>query len=258
MLRSMLSAVAAVVVLTAGGCAAYHTPGQMADFSKIGLSEQDVKAMTDYSVREVLAKRPMVVFPTAIAVVRVQSGDYHYQRWNGEELDTYGSGAFSVVTVRDVETDEDFQKLARLPQDLGVAPLKKILLPAEMKSDLELRTAAAKLHAGLLLYYTFDTRFYTDEKVAPLSVITLGIAPNHQAHVTTTASAVLMDVNNGYVYGVYEGTSSQHQLANAWTSAEAMEEAKKRAEREAFEKLVGEFTNGWGNVVAEYKVIKKE
>ena len=234
------------------GCnSMYQTPGKAADFSKIGLTEQDVKAMTDFSVRDALAKKPMLVFPTAIAVVRVQAENYQYRRANGEDVTTYGHGAYSVITTRDVEKDADFERIAKLPQVLGVAPLKRLLLSSNLNSDLELRTAAAKLHAGLLLYYTFDTTFHTDEHGAPLSVFTLGIAPNHEAHVTSTASAVLMDVNNGYVYGVYEATSKKQQIANAWTSGEAMDQIREKAEREAFENLIHDFTTGWTSVVVE-------
>lgn len=248
--KLLVAAVLSFAALTGCNSVAYTTPGGRADFAKLGLSESEAKAMTDPSIRETLSKRPMVTFPTAVAVVRVQGADYGNGYHN--RTPAYGRGAFSVVTVRDVEKEEDFTKIAQLPKLQGVAPLKQILLSRDLQSDLDLRNAAAKLHAGMLLYYTFDTQFYTDEKVAPLSLITLGIFPNRQAHVTTTASAVLMDVNNGYIYGVYESTSKQQQLANAWTSQEAVDDVRRKAEREAFAGLVDQFSKGWVNVVVEY------
>jgi hypothetical protein len=59
----------------------------------------------------------------------------------------------------------------------------------------------------VLLVYTLDTTFVVEDKAAPLSVVSLGLFPNHLARVVCTASAVLMDTRNGYVYGVAEGTA---------------------------------------------------
>jgi hypothetical protein len=245
----MVAVLSLAVAATLGGCSqSKYATVSRADFSKIGLSESDVRAMSDRSVREALDKKPMVVFPTAVAVVRVQGTDAGY---GSESMNTYGNGSYTVVTVREVESEADFEKLKKLPKMIDIVPIKRILLPSSMQSDVELRTAAAKLHAGMLLYYTFDTKFYTDESGPPLTVLTLGILPNQTANVTTTASAVLMDVNNGYVYGVYEATSKRHQLANGWTQREAMDQICRQAEKEAFVKLVDDVAEGWSGVLAE-------
>jgi hypothetical protein len=241
------------LVLLLGGCAkSYTTPGGAADFSRLGLTADAKAAMTDKSVQAILEKRPLVTFPARIAVARVQAGDYTSYYYHHNYVSSASTGAYSVITVRDIEKDEDFAALEGLPEVSGVAPLKRILLDQTMNSDLELRNAAAKLHANLLLYYTFDTSFYTDTFLHPLSLISLGLAPNKDAHVTTTASAVLMDVNNGYIYAVVEATKSTEQLANAWSSDQAMDEARRRAERRAFEDLLSQFKSEWKNVVSTY------
>ena len=72
------------------------------------------------------------------------------------------------------------------------------------------------------------------------------------AKVTTTASAVLMDVNNGYIYAVVEATAKNDQLANAWGSQQAMDDSRKLAERKAFEDLLAQFKSEWTNVVVTY------
>jgi len=234
-------------LLVLGGCASYTTPGPKADFHTLGVSPEAKAALTDASIRQQLSRRPLVTFPASLAVVRVQGPCY-----SNRDLAAYGRGNYSVVTIRDIEKDEDFQKIAALRQIHGVAPLRRILLPADLNTDLELRNAAATLHADLLLIYTFDTQFYTRDHVAPLSIITLGAFPGQTAHVTATASAILMDVNNGYVYGVYEETAKDTQLANFWTSDDAMDHARKLAETEAFQKLVAAFTQEWPNVLANY------
>src|SRR5205807_1721864 len=107
---------------------------------------------------------------------------------------TYGRGAYTVVTTRDVESNDgkdQMEPLEKLPMMTGIAPINRLLLPEELKSDLELRQAAATLHADMLLIYTLDTNFKVEDAIAPLTVVTLGLSPNQQARVVTTASAVL-------------------------------------------------------------------
>ena len=139
--------------------------------------------------------------------------------------------------------------IAALPKVKGVATIKRILLDRSLNSDLELRNAAAKLHADLLLCYTFDTAFYSQNSAAPLSLVSLGLFPTEVHKVRTTASALLMDVNNGYVYAVVEATASNDQLSNAWTSAEATDQVRLKSERQAFADLIKQFVTEWPNVL---------
>src|SRR5258706_577198 len=82
--------------------------------------------------------------------------------------------------------------------------------------------------ADMLLVYAVDTTFRGQDNAAPLSVITLGLSPNQQAQVVCTASAVLMDTRNGYIYGVAEATDRGTQLTSAWTSGSAVDQARTR------------------------------
>lgn len=244
-------AMAGLLGMLLGGCAqSYTVPGGPANFEKLGVTPETRRAMTDPAVQVAIDKKPLAEFPATIAVARVQAEDYAtYPHWSGQPV---RHGAYSVITTRAIEKDEDIESLQKLPQVNAVVTMKRILLDHTTNTDVELRAAAAKLHADMLLFYTFDTMFYTDTKVAPLGVITLGIFPNKSAHVICTASAVLMDVHNGYLYSVVEATSRDEQLANAWTSGEAMDEIRKHVERDAFEQLLKQFRQEWPVVVATY------
>ncbi len=235
------------------GCAEYVTPGAPADFSQLGLTQGAKAALTDKSVQAALDKKPLLTFPASIAVVRVQATDYDsysYHRFYPQSGPQ--RGAYSVITLQDVEKPADFDDLAALPKVSGIAPIKRLLLDSAANSDLELRDAAARLHANLLLYYTLDTEFHTRSHVGPLGVITLGIFPEQTANVSCVASAVLMDVNNGYVYCVADSAAASSQLANAWTSDDAMDQVRRKTEREAFVGLLGQLKEAWPNVIARY------
>jgi len=236
--------------LALGGCAeSYATPGARADFSTLGMTAADKAALTDTSVQRTLEKKPLVVFPAAIAVVRVQSSGYNVSAYRSNNVQ---QGAYSVVLNPDVETADDFKAVAGLPKVSAVGSIKRILLDQVPRSDLELRNAAAKIHADLLLIYTFDTAFYSQNSAAPLSLISLGMFPTEVKKVRSTASALLMDVNNGYIYAVVEATATDDQLANAWTSAEAAEQVRVKCERKALTEMVKQFVGEWPNVLKNY------
>jgi hypothetical protein len=239
--RLIVTSTFALLAASLAGCASYATPGRGADLQALGVSRE---ALTDGSIVQSLARQPLAQFPTGIAVARVQAPGYR-----SETAETWGSGAYCVVTNRDVESPEQVARLAKMPAVAGVAPLNRLLLPHELKSDVELRQAAATLRADMLLVYTLDTTFRVQDKLAPLSVVTLGLSPNQQAQVVCTASAVLMDTRNGYIYGVAEATDRGTQLTSAWTSSSAVDDARKRTETGAFEKLVGELERTWAGVV---------
>jgi hypothetical protein len=241
----VVSSLVALLTALGGGCAAsYATPGAAADLQALGVSRD---ALTDGSIVQSLGKQPLAQFPTGIAVARVQAPGYY-----SDTARTWGRGAYCVVTSRDVEQPEQVGRLAKLKGVSGIAPVSRLLLPPDLKSDVELRQAAATLRADMLLVYTLDTTFRVQDKLKPLSVVTLGLSPNQQAQVVCTASAVLMDTRNGYIYGVAEASERGTQLASAWTSSSAVDDARRRTETGAFEKLVDELERTWAGVVHNY------
>ena len=232
------------------GCRSqYVVPGPAADMAAFGvMTEQERTAATDWHIRGALSRQPLAAFPTNLAVVRVQGSGFRSQACGR----AYGQGAYSVVTVRDVETDEHFEKLEALPMVSGVATVNRLLLPQELKSDRQLRSAAAALHADMLLVYTFDTNIYWGDLTSPIDVITFGFLPHSKVKVVTTVSAALLDTRNGYVYGLAEGTAEDQKLANTWTSAWAADQSRLKTEREAFAQMLDEFTRTWKGVVETY------
>src|SRR5262249_44368939 len=148
----------------------------------------------------------------------------------------WGRGSYSIVTTRDIEAPAQLARLQNLPMVRGIAPINRLLLPSDLYTDRELRPAAAQLHADMVLVYTLDPTFRTDEVAEPLTLVSLGLAPNHKTYVITTASAMLMDTRNGYIYGVAESTEHREGLAIAWTSQTSIDESRRKTESAAFEK----------------------
>jgi hypothetical protein len=248
---SIRTSIALSLMVVVSGCASYAVPGRSADMRDVGAPDaSQLGPGTNGQIRESFGKRPLASFPAGIAVARVQASGYSSATAKG-----WGEGRFSIVTTRDVEKDEQFQRLTKLPQVRGIAPIGRLLIDGRLDSDLPLRQAAAKLQADMLLIYTFDTTFTTENKLVPLSVITLGLSPNEQVRVTSTASAILLDTRNAYVYGLAEATSQQKRLTSSWQSSEAVDQTRRTAEAEAFDKLVGELERTWAGVLTTHAAI---
>ncbi|HEX9349399.1 MAG TPA: hypothetical protein VF919_17645, partial [Gemmatimonadales bacterium] len=165
----------------------------------------------------------------------------------------YGGGRYTVITTRDVEQEAHFERIGRLPMVAGVGPLNRLLLPQTLESFRELRLAGASLRADMLLVYTFDTSFHVQGSVLPpLTAISLGMLPLHEAVVTTTVSAVVYDVRTAFIYGLAEATARESQMTSLWTSRSAVDDARLRTEAQAFERLMTEFDKAWVAIIAEH------
>jgi hypothetical protein len=235
-----LAACLALVPAVLCGCMSYVTPAR-------GVSMQSL-AQADSDIRERMTRQPASEFPARIAVSRVQANGYRSYRHDG-----YGSGNFSVVTGRDMEQEASLQRLERLPMVAAVVPLNRLVVPAELKSDRELRLAAASLKADLLLTYSFDTTYRIDGRdIGPLGLITLGFLPVNDARVTSTASAAIFDVRTGYVYGLSEATQTATSLASAWSSQDAVDDNRVKAEQKAFDQLMSQVEGVWKQVVERH------
>jgi len=232
------------------GCSRYVVAPQGADMALFGMATQDQRErLTDRGISQTLELQPLARFPTALAIARVQDGGY---RAYGHRGGTYGSGQYTVVTTRSIETDEHLEKIRRLPFVQGVAPINRLVLSNDLKSDRELRDAAARLHADMILIYTFDTAVFSGDTGSPLDIVTLGFLPGKTAEVVTTASAVLLDTRNGYLYAAAEATATSNHRANAWSSRARIDEDRLTTEREAFDELVESFTQAWPGIVEQY------
>lgn len=229
-----------VLLCVLTGCSTYLPPGAKAD----------LQAFAPANIQDAFATKPTHPFPASIAVVRVQSPNYtnYYLRQNGGQ---YGTGRYSVVISREVEDEAQFARISSLPQVSGLVALNRMLLPPKLESDREIREATARLHADLVLLYTFDTIFVDRDAAKPLSVITLGLSPTRKITAITTISGLLLDTRTGYVYAAYEVTEKKTALATSWGSADSADGVRRDTEKNAFAKLVDEFAASWPKLLAK-------
>lgn len=228
--------------LSLAGCSTYIPPGAKAD----------LQAFAPPSIQEGFAAKPTNPFPASIAAVRVQSPSYtnYYIDQNGGR---HGSGRYSVITTREVEEQSQFDRLTALPQVAGLVALNRMLLPARLEGDREIREAASRLQADLVFLYTFDTVFYDTDAAKPLTVITLGLSPTKKISAVTTVSGLLLDTRTGYVYSACEVTEREATIATSWGSRDTADETRRKTERRAFGKLVDELIASWPKLLQRHE-----
>lgn len=224
------------------GCS-YVTPGGPANMKVFTQAE-----IKDAQTLEIIQRQPVSPLPVSMVAVRVQAPGYQSYTTRG-----CGSGKYSVITSRDIEEESDFARIKQLQEIANIAPLNRLLIEKNLTSDLQLRRAAAALNADMILLYTIETDFFVGDDADVVTALTLGLSWHRQAKVATTASALLMDARTGYVYGTAEATEKQTQPANLWTSADAVDQSRRKTERAAFVKLIDEFEKFWPWVIAQQK-----
>jgi hypothetical protein len=230
----------ALIALILAGCVTYRTPGAGVNLGEFSRGDADIA--------EVMKREPAARFPARIALARVEAPGYATRGAN-----CFGKGHLCLVTAREVETDADFERLAAMPQVAGAAPMNRMLIAGELNTMRDLRLGAAGLKADLLLVYSIDTRFNVESTdIGPLALMSLGFLPDKKARVTATASAALIDVRTGFVYGVAESTATEEQRSSIWSTEAAIDNSRLKAERGAFQGLLGECDRLWRGVVREH------
>lgn len=225
-------------VLLYSGCASYVTPGGAVRLDEINRAD----------IAEIASRKPSPNFPARVAIVRIQAPEYRSYSSQG-----YGNGRFSVVTTQELITEEQFQKFGTWPSVAAVAPINRLLLSEKLESLDDLRLSAAKLQADVLMVYTIDTSFRIQGRsYGPLSAISLGLAPDRDAYITSTASALFADVRTGFVYGVAEATAKATGLTSFWGSSDTVDKKRVEAEQQAFILLTTEAEKTWSGIASQY------
>jgi hypothetical protein len=232
------SIVLVMIAAVSSGCASYTTPGGPVDLT--GIQSPDIQ--------ELLAREPTAAFPALISFVRVQSPNYRSQ-----SASTYGTGAYSVVITREFMLDDSIDRMTQWPKVRGVTPISRLLLPAQLTSLDDLRASSANLKSDILLVFTIDTAFRVDgQNIGPLTLVSLGILRDRETVVTTTASAIFVDVRSGFIYGTAEGTAIESKKTNAWGTTNAVDQGRLITEKSAFDQLMTELGITWQGIVAEH------
>lgn len=117
-----------------------------------------------------------------------------------------------------------------------------------------IRLGAARQHVDAVLVYTAGAD--TNRDFTPLSILDITLVggvllPTRSIKAEGAASALLLDVRNGYPYGTANATSDLSRLSNTYGSASRTRKAGDEAVQQAVVNLVPEVERMIGDLVAE-------
>lgn len=226
-----------LVALFCAGCASYRTPG-----AAIALTQIERADAVE------VAQQPAPQFPLKLGVVRVQAATY-----KSFSSASRHPGRFGVIDPQELLHETQLQDISLWPAVAGVAPLDPVLLPDRLDTLEDLRLAAAKMQADVLLIYTVETSFQTaEQKFAPLSKLALGKPPAAGAAIAVSVSASFIDVRTGFVYGSAQAARSA-PVSGGWGTAQAVETRRLDVEQQAFAALLEAAAKIWDGIVSRYQ-----
>lgn len=243
-----------IVVTVLSGCATYTQTTSGKDYlarqgasvdQQTSLSPAKTNQSFADELRAAASVEPRLRFPARIGIVRLQPGASTSRYTLGGEL--------ASMSEREVVT---WQELAtRLGPSFGefipVQPLIVELMRGATDHDANavrssvdvVRLAAARQHLDAVLLYEIGTSIDENSNVLSLGNLTLiggYILPSKRLGAKASASALLIDVLQGYPYGTANSVVDKADLTTSWGNDDARQRLQSDVEGVAAEKLASE------------------
>lgn len=220
--------------LVLGACShtAQYTSGQ--DYlARYKDDSAAVNNSTDLDVREIATIEPNLKFPARIGLARIERGNLitlpmdealHWQDMGAALGEGYG----------------DFVPVSPLITAM-VNPGRHHTQPVKVVD--EIRRGAARQHLDYVLIY--ELMDVADDKrnalqLADLSVLGLFVLPSRDVKVEATATAMMIDVRNGYPYGTASAFADEKGISTVINKHDKKQNLKDKAREQAVDKLTNE------------------
>ena len=231
---ALLLASCATTQMTSG--AVYNTRGVTANY---------VSASTiDAEIAQIAAVEPNLAFPARIGIAFVRNGQLqslpsdHMASWS-PLVDKLQPNYGTIVPISPLITQMVSSSTA---QNSRVDAINNI------------RRGAARQHVDYVLIYevaqTDQDKRSNALSLTDLSVIGLFIMPSRELEVEATASAIFLDVRNGYPYGTATGLATKDGLTTATGSGSKRRRLQDRAEIAAVEALTDDVETMFDGLIA--------
>ncbi len=230
-IRISLILIPSIAVVLAGcGHSVQTTSGAdyLSGYSESGLIEE---TGIDQRVREVAAIEPNLQFPARIGLARIDKGGL-------SSIPSAEAGAWAAAAERLGPTFGTFVPVNRLVAEMVAPqqPHQRNEADRLRQAVEQIRLAAARQHIdAVLIYQTHYTADTTDNllSIADWTIIGAFMLPGQSIDATAFASALLVDVRNGYPYGTADTVVDRETIATTWGSdsvgAELGDEARSAA-----------------------------
>ncbi len=221
----------AVLWADLAGCASYKS--LVKPVPRLSVLSPELRDLTDFAIDTYLKADVQPVFPSVLAVAKVQLPAAVY-------FGSRGQGDPSLDVLRGAEAD-GWRRMTGPLAGGGQTVLEQVQLvsplivnhPITLKS---LRDAAALLHAPLLLVYLQDDNHsegYNGAAMAYWTIVGLFLVPGHTVGHYTTCQGVLIDTRSGFILATTEGEAKREEFALPGAVHIACARVRQQAQAEA-------------------------
>jgi len=234
-LSSLTLAACATTQMTSG--AAYNARSVTGNYA----TSSDV----DSEIAKIAAVEPNLSFPARIGIAYVDRGRLqtvpsdHLQSWS-PLVDKLQSDLGEIVPISPLVA----QMVANSDREFG---------PTDTINNI--RRGAARQHVDYVLIYevaqTDQDKRSNALSVTDLSIIGLFLMPSRELEVEATASAIFLDVRNGYPYGTATDLATKDGLTTASRAGSKRRKLQDRAEIAAVDALAEDVEAMFDALIAE-------
>jgi len=233
--RNLLLVTAALVF---AGCAttAQYTSGSdyLARSASSPITTQSVG--TDAAVREIAAVEPDLRFPARIGLARIERGQ--------------------LVGMPADEAQSWAENAEKLGSDFGqfipVSPLIADMVSSQRHPDHDsvvdhIRRGAARQHLDYVITYEVSNTSGSDGnalRLADLTILGLFVLPSRDLKAEATASAILLDVRNGYPYLTGSTFADKKGISTVIGKEDRKDKLRNAARLTAVSQIAEEFAEG--------------
>lgn len=196
-------------------------------------------------VRNIAAIEPNLHFPARIGLARIQGGELtiapedEMLAW-ADLSDTLGAPYGEFVPVSPF-----IAAMVRPAEENAKERRPRYLDTSEKTGQVvaDIRRASARQHLDYVLVYEVNQNVSKKSNalaLADLTVLGLYILPSRSIKIDSTASALLIDVRNGYPYGTATAYATDKQARTAMSSGASRRKSKDKNYSAAVNNLTGE------------------
>lgn len=227
------------LTLTACETTSQYTSGQdyLARYSTTAAPQLTGQSATDNAVREIAAVEPDLRFPARIGLARI--GDY--KRLVGVPTDEAQAWRAAAETLG-----------VGFGEFIPVSPLVADMVSAHHKQDHttvidHIRRGAARQHLDYVIVYEVSDKTESDGnalRLADLTVLGLFMLPSRDLKAEASASAILLDVRNGYPYLTGSTFADKKGISTVIGKGDRKDKLRNAARQVAVTQIAQEFADG--------------
>jgi len=194
-------------------------------------------------IREAASVEPLLEFPARFGLARIENG-----RLTPIPTDE------AEMWLRFAERHEGYGSFTPINPIVAEYAASTITGNAPHDVTMKIRLGAARQHMDAVLIYEVATRSRSDNTgiaFADLTILGGAILPTRDVKAGGVATALLLDVRNGYPYGTADAQSDLNELSPSWGSDARRNDLTEAARRRAVANLVPEIASMFHELARE-------